>query len=105
MRTRTLRVAALATSLAACAPLTLEYVHNASPANNAPNKLAVAQCPPGKRVTGGGAHVEPQTTPLALIRSTPTSGGSGWIAHALAITPYPDNWTVAATAICANVSP
>jgi hypothetical protein len=98
-------VAYIVTSMAACAPLTLEYIYNESPANSDPNKLVVAHCPAGKKVTGGGAHVGPQIAPLALIRSQPTNGAQGWIAHALEVSPYPDTWVVGATAICVKANP
>jgi hypothetical protein len=53
---RALAVAALAASTAACAGTLsgLEYVAQESALNSDSNKLAVAHCPAGKKVTGGG---------------------------------------------------
>jgi hypothetical protein len=98
-------VVALAQSAGGCAGTLsgLEYVHVEGPLDSNPNKLAFAPCPPGKKATGGGAYVFPQTTELALIRSEPGGGGNGWIAHAGEVSPYAGNWKVAATAICTKV--
>lgn len=57
----------------------LEYITQQSLDNSDPNKLAVAHCPAGKKVTGGGVSVSPQTLELAVIRSEPTSDHGGWL--------------------------
>jgi hypothetical protein len=104
---RALAAAILATATTGCAGVLsgLEYVSQESALSSDPNKLAVAHCPPGKKVTGGGAHVGPQTPELALIRSTPAGTGEGWIAQAVEVSPFAFDWHVAATAICVKAAP
>ena len=104
---RVLVVAALTASAGACAPIRipLEYITQQSLDNSDPNKLAVAHCPAGKKVTGGGVSVGPQTLELAVIRSEPTSDHGGWLGQAVEVSPFAGNWRVASTAICAPAPP
>ncbi len=103
-----LAAAALAACVAGCATGTLkglQYVYDEGPYDSNPNKLVFVPCPPGMKVTGGGAYISPQTPELAVIRSEPGGGGNGWIAHAGEASPYAGNWKVGATAICTTVAP
>jgi hypothetical protein len=102
-----LAVGALAMSTVACGGTLrgLEYVFQESASNSDPSKLVVAQCPAGKKVTGGGVFIGPQVPELAVVRSEPASGGGGWIAHAKEVTAYAFDWRVGATAICTRVNP
>jgi hypothetical protein len=70
---------------------------------------ARAQCPPGKKIMGGGANVTGQHmssailgtffTEVALISSLPSS--DGWSAHAFEINSgFRESWGVTAFAIC-----
>jgi hypothetical protein len=104
---RAIALVVLAGSTAACAGTLsgLEYVAKESALNSDSNKLAVAHCPAGRKVTGGGASVGPQTPELAVIRSEPTTGGAGWIAQAVEVSAYAFDWRVTATAICTTVAP
>jgi hypothetical protein len=99
---RLLVVAAITVSTTACAPISisLEYITQQSLDNSDPNKLAVAHCPAGKKVTGGGVSVSLQTLELAVIRSEPTSDHGGWLGQAVEVSPFAGNWRVASTAIC-----
>jgi hypothetical protein len=69
-------VAALVQSAAGCAGTLsgLEYVYVEGPLDSNPNKLAFAPCPPGKKATGGGAYISPQTTELAPTHAVTSSG-------------------------------
>lgn len=98
---------ALAAAVTGCAGTLkgLEYVYDEGPYDSSPNKLVFVPCPPGMKVTGGGAYISPQIPELAVIRSEPGGGGNGWIAHAGEVSPYAGNWKVGATAICTKVAP
>ena len=105
---RALATLALAAGVAGCAAGTLnglEYVYDEGPYDSHPNKLIFVPCPPGMKVTGGGAYISPQIPELAVIRSEPGGGGNGWIAHAGEASPYAGNWKVGATAIGTRVAP
>jgi hypothetical protein len=68
-------------------------------------KSATAYCPPGTKVIGGGAVVNPDSGPVALRTSIPISGGDGWIARAYETSAYAGNWNVNVRAECATVAP
>jgi hypothetical protein len=64
---------------------------------------AVAYCPPGAQVVGGGAEVLPAVPGVVLTASAPDvvgAPGTGWVASAHEVEPAVDAWVVVATAIC-----
>jgi hypothetical protein len=75
----------------------------ASSVNDSDNaKAAVARCPSGKKLLGGGAAMSGPTQYVALNVSYP-SDDTEWIALASEVNSTPDRWSVTARAICATV--
>lgn len=66
-----------------------------------------AECPAGKQVIGGGARINGTVSTVALVESGPTVDGSGkrvgWKAVATEFKEEAADWTVEATAICAEL--
>lgn len=76
---------------------------SAASANNSNTvKTATAECPDGTKVISGGGSTQ-NSTGLALFRSSPASGMSGWTASAKETSSFAGTWFVSAVAICANV--
>ena len=65
-------------------------------------KQVIATCPAGKRVVGTGAYTPGGVTPVAVTRID-TIGENQVHVGAFEIAATPDDWQVAAQAICANV--
>ena len=65
---------------------------------------AIATCPSGKTIIGGGGEVSDLNNEVFLVRTRPF--GNGWIATAgtVAYTATPP-WNVTAWAFCATVAP
>jgi len=61
------------------------------------------QCPPGKRVFGGGALVEGAFTFVAIDLTVP-DGDSGWSAAAHEHTATAEGWQLIVYAICGNAT-
>jgi hypothetical protein len=75
----------------------------ASSANDSDNfKSAVARCPSGKTVIGGGAGIGGPADDVALSASQPADEGE-WIALAAEVNPTTQSWVVVARVICATV--
>jgi hypothetical protein len=66
---------------------------------NSDGIVAIAQCPPGKKVVGGGANASGQRM---LKSSHPTDDGESWVAI---VDVSPLEGSVQAWAICADVGP
>jgi hypothetical protein len=66
-------------------------------------KLAMAECSPGKKVIGGGGLTTLSTT--HVISSWPSTFGTGWAVSAVEASPTSENWTVTAFAICVTALP
>jgi len=87
-----------------------EIVTVGSADNSDDGKSIGAQCPSGKRVLGGGVSVSPigginiGDPPIAIRESMPF-GDFYWQVTAVETKPYPNNWSLQAYAICANVAP
>jgi len=85
-----------------------EVVYELSASTNSYSpKTAVAKCPAGKKVLGGGAEPSYTLADLEEEFSYPDSSGgvSYWVASFSEDTPSDDWWAVYAWAICANVTP
>lgn len=73
--------------------------------NSDAEKTALATCPDGKQVIGGGANVFPNDVDDVLVREAFPSSTTGFYVEAQEIGAVADNWQVAAYAICATVAP
>ncbi len=87
----------------------LERIAYSSPNNSNSPKKAVAHCPTGKTVVGGGAQVfigETGVTvgPIAIKKSWPGKDMTHWNAMAEEISPTNVNWFVTAYALCATLN-
>jgi hypothetical protein len=90
----------------------LELVTAASAVNSVSPKTAIALCPPGKRVLGGGAEIlggglgiPPDGTHYVnLTDAFPQFGLGSYVASANEQQPFGDDWGLTAYAICASVS-
>jgi hypothetical protein len=87
-----------------------QVVNATSPSNSAVSKSAVAACPEGKFVLGGGGGVLPTGgfDTLALGHSMPMLEGSGGLPDVYRVyghetAPTAQNWAVRATALCARL--
>ena len=81
----------------------VEYVTGGAIGNDTV-KQAFAQCPAGKKVIGGAASVNGNTTnDVFLQRSQIANGQTQWFAQARTAGAGHAGWSVTATAICANV--
>jgi hypothetical protein len=100
--------AKLSTSFFAQLLKNTSYATAASKSNKTePTKSAVAECPTGKQVVGGGAKVIGGDVVIALGESAPTppnaeSKRTGWSATATETTLSGTDWSVEVYAICAE---
>jgi hypothetical protein len=71
-------------------------------------KTITATCSSGKSVIGGGVNTTHQEGRIIVIRSRPTSDGTGWEGQAWFINdpdvPRSGSWTLTVYALCAKVS-
>jgi len=67
-------------------------------------KAVNADCPPGKKVVGGGGHASGSLS-VAIRGSWPYSNGIGWSVSGLELSPTAENWTVYGYAICVTALP
>lgn len=66
-------------------------------------KSAVALCPAGKRVTGGGARLTIVTGQVSITRLAPTTTGDGYEAQAFEDRDgFTGTWGLVVTAVCAD---
>jgi hypothetical protein len=92
-------------------------VEEASTRNSDRVHAALAYCPPGTRVIGGGARISGEKDDSAtlsgpaLTTSEPhnysnadTGRFTGWVAFGQEVVPYAGNWRVHVRAICATVT-
>lgn len=96
--------AKLATSLSGQLVKNVSYVP-ATSANNTSEatKTVTANCPTGKRVVGGGVKVFGGDKLIAVLESAPAQlNAAGWTVVAREAEPNTVNWSVEATAICAE---
>ena len=82
-----------------------EVVVEATATNSDAEKSALATCPDGKRVVGGGANVFPNDVDNVVVREAFPSSATGFYVEAQELGAVADNWQVAAYAICATVAP
>jgi hypothetical protein len=82
-----------------------EIVVAESEENSDTEKTALASCPDGKRVIGGGANVYPNDVDDVFVRDAYPSSATGFFVEAQEALAVADNWQVAAYAICATVAP
>lgn len=91
-----------------------EIVSNETVFDSSSRKVAIADCPAGKAVLGGGAHIFPSlddpnrdTAPIVFHSNEPNSAFAppGWAARASEITAYNFEWGMRVYAICATVTP
>lgn len=74
-------------------------------------QVAIASCPAGTQIVGGGGHVSPgfndpnaDSAPLALrINGVDLNGFDNWSVVATEIEPYEFEWGIFAMAVCAKV--
>ena len=85
-----------------------ERIRDQSAFDSTAHKVAIADCPAGKRIIGGGAQIFPSlldssrdSAPIVIRGSYPGTG-EYWVAIADEISGYGYSWWVSATAICAN---
>jgi hypothetical protein len=82
-----------------------EIVVAESDTNSDTEKTALATCPAGKQVIGGGANVYPNDVDDVFVRDSYPSSTTGFFVEAQEALAVADNWQVAAYAICATVAP
>jgi len=86
----------------------LETVTVESESNSDNVKALEAACPDGKVVVGGGAGVSGYLgfapNSVRLTSTVPNATGTGWIGWADEFAPTDENWTLFASAICANAN-
>lgn len=82
-----------------------EVVVESTETNSDAEKTALATCPAGKQVIGGGANVFPNTVDDVVVREAFPSSTTGFYVEAQEIGAIGANWQVAAYAICATVAP
>ena len=98
----------LASSLLASLVKNTTYASASSLSNvSETTKTITASCPSGKQVLGGGAKVVGGDKPIAITASAPTAPGTdskrtGWTAVATQVEANSVNWSVEATAVCAE---
>jgi hypothetical protein len=80
----------------------LAIVQVSSEADSDNFKAAVARCPSGKKLIGGGAGIGAPANDVALNASLPADD-TEWTAIASEVNPTTQSWSVAARAICATV--
>ncbi|MFN0245762.1 MAG: hypothetical protein ACKV2T_02570 [Kofleriaceae bacterium] len=90
----------------ATAPAGFQLVTSSTPPTNSSTALAVATCPTGKQVTGGGYTISDSSNqgiagePTAFF---PTLNGASWVVGATPPRGTP-NWTLTAYALCADAA-
>jgi trimeric autotransporter adhesin len=100
--------AKLSTSLNGQLVKNVSYVSKESESSASELKTVVAECPSGKQVVGGGGVIHGFISPnVAVAESAPTpvtadSKRTGWTVTARAFKVEPEEWSVEATAICAE---
>ena len=82
-----------------------EVVVASTNTNSDAEKSALATCPDGKQVIGGGANVFPNDVDDVVVREAFPSSATGFHVEAQEIGAVGANWQVAAYAICATVAP
>jgi hypothetical protein len=84
----------------------LEVVYAASGGGPATAKDSEAQCPTGKKVTGGGYLIAGGGTNARVVSSSPgqVSNPTSWYVLAHELSPTGADWTLYAYAVCADVS-
>lgn len=84
----------------------LEAVYVASGGGPATTKESEAQCPAGKKVTGGGSLITGNTNASVRV-STPGQVPTltSWYVEAKEPTPTGGSWTLMAYAVCAHAAP
>lgn len=98
----------LAPSLLAQLVKGVSYVSKESTKNDDGNsKTIAAQCPAGKQVIGGGARVLGPNTKVVISESAPVAADSagkrtGWTASGREVEAETGEWSIEATAICAE---
>lgn len=81
-----------------------QRVNAQSAFNSNTPKTAIATCPAGKRVIGGGAGiVGAGTSDVVLRASGPNINGVDWAALGVEVNPTAADWYVTAVALCARV--
>jgi hypothetical protein len=89
----------------AAAPAGYQFVTSTSPPTNSSSAFALATCPGGKRVTGGGYVIADSANraiagePTAFL---PSIDGSSWFVSATPPRGTP-NWTLTTFGLCANL--
>jgi len=81
----------------------LELVEASTEEDAEDEKEESVECPPGKRVFGGGALVEGAYASVAIDLNAP-DGESGWSAAAHEHTATAEGWQLFVYAICGNAS-
>ena len=85
---------------------TLEIVRTTSAGGSGEIQTAVASCPTGKQVIGGGyARGGFNTTPIEVPFNFPEEDLSGWRVMGWETAPTNESWAVEAFAVCARVGP
>jgi len=97
----TLVVVQLSSARPALAVGGLERVSFASAYNTNPDKWAVAFCPPGKVVLGGGGVLGGGLDQVFLTALVPSSNARAYSAQGRAAPGFARSWSVTAYAICA----
>jgi hypothetical protein len=83
-----------------------EFVLNSSASDSTNEKSALATCPAGKKVVGGGTEISSIVSePVAVKLSYPFVGAtSGWFGRVYETTLTSDTWSLLVYAVCVNVS-
>ncbi len=71
--------------------------------SSSPKAVAV-DCPPGKKVVGGGGYASGSLS-VAIRGSWPYDTGTGWSVSGLELSPTAENWFVVVYAICVTALP
>ena len=71
--------------------------------SSSPKAVAV-DCPPGKRVVGGGGYASGSLS-VTIRGSWPYDTGTGWSVSGLEFSPTSDTWQVVVYAICVTALP
>jgi hypothetical protein len=82
------------------------YVSSETPLDSEDAKTTTALCPVNKQAIGGGVRVNGELNEVAVTGSNPYSLGSlrtGWSAYARESTTIPENWSLTAFVICAEL--
>lgn len=83
----------------------LERVDASTAASSSNSKSAVATCPSGKRVIGGGARATGTgANKVSINENFPDSDGNKWNANGVEVVATAASWALSAYALCANVS-